>query len=671
MATIPRSYMTTSKHGLSSVPLKNGQVISIWDSDEVWYDAPADGSRDGTPIRRKISGVRVVSTLPDNPMEGIAYIYLGSSEILPDGSPLYEIRIWAKSGNNYDWYVVGTNKDDSNVKTEISDNKFYIVGTSDISDNAVGSLLKNSNVYVLAGEIYGDLKGNADTATECNHAATADLATGAINDNYSTPQPITSYLRGVSSSSSTGTTLTFTKGDGTTFNVMVADTQYGIYTSSDPGLVNGTNVTVVSDNTDLILSGSGWIDINNITMPSADHATSADEDGLNQTIASTYIASLSFDNSTRELTPVLGDGNNGTAVTIPDTTYTQFTLSADGLVPASGSGSLFLRGDATWQQAITPNDIYQGATAGAAGVAGLVPAAASGETNKYLKSDGTWDGTIGSVFSQNTNGLVPGPASNDPSLSLKDDGTWTACPDTLNTVGATDDTINSLYVVGSPTQSSSAQSYTNQYVFINSGKLYQSNGAGTPSAVQVVDVSSTQALTNKTYEGYTLGTACAATVASSVAMDSTLPTGNAVTSYVNGRIGSVQTDIATKASNSIVAADYDDTSTSYAIGDYCMYDDGNGALLYKCTTAITAPAGAFDDTKWVSTTITGGILTGTLTAGSTSVTISDASIVAGSMLEVYTDVYGLQPTNVAVTTGQIVLTFTAQGTDVNIKIKVV
>ena len=40
------------------------------------------------------------------------------------------------------------------------------------------------------------------------------------------------------------------------------------------------------------------------------------------------------------------------------------------------------------------------------------------------------------------------------------------------------------------------------------------------------------------------------------------------------------------------------------------------------------------------------------------------------MLRIFTDVYGLQPTNVTVTTGQVVLTFVAQGVDVHIKIEV-
>ena len=67
----------------------------------------------------------------------------------------------------------------------------------------------------------------------------------------------------------------------------------------------------------------------------------------------------------------------------------------------------------------------------------------------------------------------------------------------------------------------------------------------------------------------------------------------------------------------------------------------------------------------------GVILSGTLTAGSTSVTITDDVITSGSMIDIYSDVYGLQPTNVQVTTGQIVLTYVAQGVDISIKVKVI
>ena len=508
MATIPRTYLTTSKTGLSSVPLRNGQVISIWDNDEVWYDAPANGERDGNPVRRKISGVRIVSTLPDNPMTDIVYVYIGDHGTLPEtGDPIYDLRVWV----NNEWLVVGNNWEDSFVKSVVSDGKFYLVGTPDITES-VGSLLKNSAVYVEDGKLYGYLEGTAHYATEATHSATADLATQAINDNFSTPQPITSYIRGVTSDATTdlGTTLTLIKGDGTTSSIRVSNTKYGVFTEdpNKPGLVNGINTTVGSDTTDLLLTGSGWVDISNITMPSAD---SADKDGLGQVIAETYVASASYDTTTDELTLTFGDGATSSPISIPNTEYEVFDSNTNGLVPApgQGEGTYFLRGDHSWQPVV--NTDYTGATSGTAGVHGLVPAAASGNVNSYLRSDGTWAG----VFGQDSNGLVPGPSNPDPVYSLRADGTWDICPDTKNTSGATNDTTHKLFITGAQTQGTEPQTYTNEYVFIDSNKLYSYSVTDT-AAVEVVTLSDTQALTNKTYNGYTLGTACAGTLANTI-----------------------------------------------------------------------------------------------------------------------------------------------------------
>ena len=63
-------------------------------------------------------------------------------------------------------------------------------------------------------------------------------------------------------------------------------------------------------------------------------------------------------------------------------------------------------------------------------------------------------------------------------------------------------------------------------------------------------------------------------------------------------------------------------------------------------------------------------VTGTLTAGSTSLTLSDASITTSSTLDFYTDVYGVNPTGVAVSTGSVTLTFEAQLSDVAVKVRV-
>ena len=64
-------------------------------------------------------------------------------------------------------------------------------------------------------------------------------------------------------------------------------------------------------------------------------------------------------------------------------------------------------------------------------------------------------------------------------------------------------------------------------------------------------------------------------------------------------------------------------------------------------------------------------VTGTLTAGSTSITLSDASITATSKLRFYSDIWGLYP-NAApvVSAGSVTLTFAAQQTDASIIVEV-
>lgn len=589
MATIPRSYLTTSKDNLNNIPLKNGQVISVWDSDEVYYDAPDDGTREGTPVRRKISGVRVITSLPANPMEDIVYVYIGDHGTLPDGQDLYDLRIWVNNG----WYVVGSNQGDSNVKTAVSNGKFYLVGASDITDDVISSLLKNSSVYVQNGELYGDLNGNATSATSCHTSDEALIAYQAINDNASTPKPILGYLNDVASDATTdlGSTITFTKGDGTTKSVRVSDTKYNVYTASAAGLVNGTNTTVASDTSGKILSGDGWISTADITMPVADKAT---KDASGQTITSTYVKSAAYDTSTQNLTLTYGDDTSSSPISIPDTTYSVFSTSADGLVPkANGTGDTgkYLRGDHTWQTINQSN--YTGASSGSAGVAGFVPPASAGQQEYYLKGNGYW----GTTFSVGQVGLVPAPASASPDLALKADGTWGACSDTVNTTGALNDTTNLLYLVGATAQNTSTVTNTNQNVYISNNKVYS-------NALETVNLSDSQALTNKTYEGYTLGDACEATI--STTLDSTtpngnLPTNNAVRSYVSGEVGYLQTMIDTMV-GTLLAPAFDATAT-YAVKDFCTYDDGTGTLLYRCHTAVTTVGDWTGNTNWIATTV--------------------------------------------------------------------
>lgn len=62
------------------------------------------------------------------------------------------------------------------------------------------------------------------------------------------------------------------------------------------------------------------------------------------------------------------------------------------------------------------------------------------------------------------------------------------------------------------------------------------------------------------------------------------------------------------------------------------------------------------------------VLTATLSAGSTSLTFSNAAITTTAMYDVYADKYGLTPTDITITTGQAVLTFEAQSVNVSVKL---
>jgi hypothetical protein len=63
-------------------------------------------------------------------------------------------------------------------------------------------------------------------------------------------------------------------------------------------------------------------------------------------------------------------------------------------------------------------------------------------------------------------------------------------------------------------------------------------------------------------------------------------------------------------------------------------------------------------------------VTGTLTAGQTSITLSDASILTTSTIDIYTDAFGVNPTGVTVAAGSVTLTFDAQATNVAVKVRV-
>ena len=62
--------------------------------------------------------------------------------------------------------------------------------------------------------------------------------------------------------------------------------------------------------------------------------------------------------------------------------------------------------------------------------------------------------------------------------------------------------------------------------------------------------------------------------------------------------------------------------------------------------------------------------TGTLTAGQTSITFTDASIRETSTIDYYTDYFSINPVGVVATNGSVTLTFEPQEIDLGVKVRV-
>lgn len=71
-------------------------------------------------------------------------------------------------------------------------------------------------------------------------------------------------------------------------------------------------------------------------------------------------------------------------------------------------------------------------------------------------------------------------------------------------------------------------------------------------------------------------------------------------------------------------------------------------------------------------TLVGGAITitGTLAAGSTSLTFSNSLIATSSTIDIYTSTYGVNPASVTLSAGKVVLTFEAQSAALNVKVEV-
>ena len=98
------------------------------------------------------------------------------------------------------------------------------------------------------------------------------------------------------------------------------------------------------------------------------------------------------------------------------------------------------------------------------------------------------------------------------------------------------DTESKIFLIGATTQGSSKTTYSHGEVYVGTDHHVYSNNK------QVVNLSDTQALTNKTYEGYTLDDACARGVDTTATSGSAnLITSGAMHTALSGKAASSHT----------------------------------------------------------------------------------------------------------------------------------
>lgn len=111
--------------------------------------------------------------------------------------------------------------------------------------------------------------------------------------------------------------------------------------------------------------------------------------------------------------------------------------------------------------------------------------------------------------------------------------------------------------------------------------------------------------------------------------------------------------------------------------EYEIITNANGTKSLNDVTEYTVVGDKFgaEDINATNTEVNSintrlGITRATLTAGETSITISDERITTDSVLSFYTDIYGVNPTAVSVKTGSVTLTFKAQTKAIEVGVRV-
>ena len=336
---------------------------------------------------------------------------------------------------------------------------------------------------------------------------------------------------------------------------------------------SGTVTSVaISNGGGLSVSGSPITSSGTITISHADTSSQASVDNSGRT----YIQDITLDTYGH----VTGISSATETVTNTDRYVNTAAFADDTTANASNPVKMTLTRAGSDTASVVANIPKVSASS-----AGVVPKGAAvstqSQTTKFLREDGSWaapsyttslawgsitstpttiagynisDAKIASgVITLGSNTITPLTASSTLDATKLSGTIPTSCyTDTKNTAGSTDSS-SKLFLVGATSQAANPQTYSQDTAYVGTdGHLYS-------NSKQVVNLSDSQALTNKTYNGYTLAAACAKAVVTSIDTSASLPTSNAVKTFVEGK-GYVTTDTKNTAGST------DTSSKIYLVG---------------------------------------------------------------------------------------------------------
>lgn len=418
---------------------------------------------------------------------------------------------------------------------------------------------------------------------------------------------------------------------------------------------------------------------------------------------------------------------DGKTISATDTTYNEFAGSAAGLVPSvQTQAGKFLKDDGTWATASGASSVD---TLTDVDLTNL----ANGQILKYNSTSQKWENANEvsySDFAGSAHGLVPAVSTQEGKY-LKDDGSWdtpasgSTSLDGLNDVDLTSPTDGQILKYDANNQEwvnanesggggfievttdiltgqhmnwdkkttggMACSIYTDTITHLSFGITSSYTDSDRVMAVYTLPIPTTaKKIRYKIYErrndaqdpSQDMYKAC-------IGVKTTLDTQNYTTPTDNDFIAKNLHQFTAYATVVEGELEFESTSPVYlyitANGFACDFDVIE-VVEYKANLGdlddvdISSPTNGqvltYNSTsqQWENATPSGGAsytdVTGTLLAGSTSITLSDASIDSTKTFDFYTDTFGVNPTAVSVSSGSITLTFEAQSSAVDVKVRV-